>query len=225
LADVPHVERHEVEPLTQAQIGRFFRVLHGERLEALYVLALTTGLRRGELLGLRWDDVDLDAGRARVTRSLQRVSGRTMFVEPKSARSRRTLTLPAFVTTALKEHRRRQVRERLAAGEAWQDSGLVFTTADGGPLDGMNLTHHFQRLLRRAGLPQRRFHDLRHSCATVLLGQHVPARVVMEILGHSQISVTMNTYSHVLPAMQEEAAGLMEAWWQDTNADDAAGGR
>jgi integrase len=135
------------------------------------------------------------------------------------------MMLPTFVSTALRDHRRRQAQERLAAGEAWQDSGLVFATADGKPLDGMNLTHHFQRLPRRAGLPKRRFHDLRHSCATVLLGQHVPARVVMEILGHSQISVTMNTYSHVLPVMQEEEAGLMEAWWRDTNADQAEEGR
>jgi integrase len=112
----------------------------GGRLEALYVMALTLGLRRGELLGLRWSDIDLKAGSVRVVRSLQRVSGRTEFVEPKSARSRREVSFPAFVGDVLGMHRKRQIKERLRAGDAWVDSDLVFTTGEGRPLDGMNLT-------------------------------------------------------------------------------------
>jgi integrase len=109
-------------------------------------------------------------------------------------------------------HRKRQSRERLKAGPKWKETELVFVTDVGRALDGTNMTHRFQRMLSEAGLPRRRFHDLRHSCATVLLAQGVPARVVMDILGHSQISVTMNTYSHVLPEMQKDAAELMDGF-------------
>lgn len=215
---MPRVERKEIEPLTPDEISAFLGQIGGDRLEALYVLALTTGLRRGELLGLRWMDIDLDRGSLRVVRSLQRVSGRTAFVEPKSTRSRRVVGFAPFVGEVLRVHRARQVAERLASAEEWDDPELVFTTDSGKPLDGMNLTHRFQLLLKRAGVRRRRFHDLRHSCATVLLAQGVPARVVMEMLGHSQISVTMNTYTHVLPALQQEAAARMGAFVQAASA-------
>ncbi len=175
-------------------------------------------LRRDELLGLRWLDIDLDRGSLRAVRSLQRVSGRTAVVEPKTARSRRVVGFAPFVGEVLRAHRARQAEERLASVEEWDDPELVFTTESGKPLDGMNLTHRFQLLLKRAGVRRRRFHDLRHSCATVLLAQGVPARVVMEMLGHSQISVTMNTYTHVLPALQQEAAERMGAFVQAARA-------
>lgn len=169
LVDIPRVERKEIEPLNPAEIAAFLRQVGGDRLEALYVLALTTGLRRGELLGLRWSDLDVEAGTVRVARALQRVNGKTEFVEPKSARSRRVVMFPPFVSDVLRVHRARQAAERLAAGPIWHEADLVFTTAEGNPLDGMNLTHRFQRLLERAGVPRRRFHDLRHSCA---VGDH-----------------------------------------------------
>jgi integrase len=178
--------------------------------------------RRGELLGLLWEDVDLEGGVLTVRRSLQRVSGRTLLVEPKTARSRRTLQLPAFVVAAWRSHRARQAAERLAAGQRWQETGFVFTTVDGRPLDGMNVTHHFQRLLAKAGVRKCRFHDLRHSCATVLMAQGVPARVAMEILGHSQIGVTMNTYTHVLDELSRNAAGQMDAYLRGLADGDAA---
>jgi integrase len=118
--------------------------------------------------------------------------------------------MPATVVEALRSHRVRQLEERLFAGDEWEDWGLVVATAKGTPLDQSRVSKHFKRMLRNAGLPDIRFHDLRHSCASLLLAQHVPARVVMEILGHSNISLTMNTYSHVLPALEQEAADLMD---------------
>jgi integrase len=169
------------------------------------------GLRQGEILGLRWSDVDLEAATIRVTQALQRVNGRLDFVEPKSQSSRRTIPLPATVARALRAHRSRQLEERLAAGARWRESDLVFTTSVGTPLDCRNVTRRFQAALEGAGLPRLRFHDLRHTAASLMLAQGVPPRVVMETLGHSQISLTMNTYSHVIPALQREAADRMEA--------------
>src|SRR5712691_12645240 len=149
-------------------------------------------------------------GYLRVAKQLQRVDGRFELLEPKTVRSRRTLAIPPAIIDALREHRIRQEEQKLdGAGEA-NRLGLVFTRSDGGPLDGTVVTHQFHRLLDRAGIPQRRFHDLRHSYATLLLVQDVPARVVMEILGHSQISLTMNTYTHVLPELNRAAARGMQ---------------
>ena len=168
------------------------------------------GLRQGEILGLRWSDVDLDTGTLRVHAALQRVAGAFAFVEPKSASSRRTVSLPAIVVAALLAHRARQAAEPERCRPSGAFADLVFTTTLGQPLDGINVTRRFQRILRAAGLPRQRFHDLRHACASLLLAQGVPARVVMETLGHSQISLTLNTYSHVIPALGREAASRMD---------------
>ena len=138
------------------------------------------------------------------------VDGRLQLVEPKSATSRRTIALPQIAAVTLRAHRTAQLQERLLAGERWQESGLVFTTRLGKPLIARNVFRSFQRVLAGAGIPHQRFHDLRHTCATLLLAQGIHPRVVMEILGHSQISLTMNTYSHVVPALQKEAAGRMD---------------
>ena len=134
------------------------------------------------------------------------------IAEPKSRKSRRTLGLPKFVTQALKDHRKRQVEEKLLAGPRWREHGFVFTTPAGTPLDGQNFYNRcFKPMLKKAGLPDIRFHDLRHSCASLLLAQGVSPRVIMETLGHSQISLTMNTYSHVIPVLMKEAAEKMDA--------------
>jgi integrase len=159
-----------------------------------------------ELLGLAWLDVDLERGWLRVNHSLQRQAGSLRLVAPKTARSRRVVSLPAVAVQALRDHCVRQVEDRSAAGAAWRDTGLIFATRQGGPLEPGNVVRSFKRALERAGLPAMRFHDLRHSCATLLLVQGVAPRVVMEILGHSQISLTMDTYTSVIPALQEEAA-------------------
>ena len=133
------------------------------------------------------------------------------LVEPKSGRSKRTIALPKVTVTALRGHRVRQLEMRLAAGDTWQEQGFVFTTPTGTPLDAFNLRKAFRRLITSAGLPKVRIHDLRHSCATLLLAQGVDARTIMETLGHSQVSLTLNTYSHVLPALQRAAAAKMNA--------------
>ncbi len=211
LVDPPRAVRPEVRAVGPAEARSLLEATCGDRLEALYILALASGLRQGEALGLHWQDVDLEAGTLRIRVALQRLDGRLQTVEPKTARSRRSIALPPQVIESLRAHKSRQAQERLLAGSRWQDTGLVFTTAVGKPLEGSSVTHRFQKLLQRAGLPHFRFHDLRHACASLLLAQGVHPRVVMETLGHSQISLTMNTYSHVIPALQRDAAERMEA--------------
>ena len=180
-----------------------------DRLEALYALALTTGMRQGELLALNWRDVDMDLGKIQVRGNLQSTGG---AAEPKTSSGRRQITLTSLALEALKRHRIRQNEERLAIGPAWTDLGLIFTNTVGGYLDVNNLRHRaFPRLLEISGAPRIRFHDLRHSTATLLLSQGVHPKVVQELLEHSQISVTLNTYSHVLPDMQREAMAEMDA--------------
>ncbi len=153
--------------------------------------------------------LEVEVGKVRA--SLAGVKTKIQFVEPKSARSRRTIALPSTVVKALTRHRVRQLEARLLAGQRWQEGGLVFSTPIGTPLDGRNVTREFKDMLATEGLPTIRIHDLRHSCATLLLVQGVSPRVVMETLGHSQVSLTLNTYSHVLPALQEDAASKMDA--------------
>ncbi len=212
MVSAPRATRLEPKVLTPEEARRLLGVLRGNRLEALYSVALALGLRQGEALGLKWSDLDLDAGILHVRRAAQRIPHQgTQLVETKTAGSRRTLFLPPVVVSALRAHRGRQTLERLAAGPARADLDLVFPSRRGTLADGPNITHRFRRLLMRAGLPPMRFHDLRHACASLLLVQGVHPRVVMETLGHSQISLTMNTYSHVLPALQREAAERMEA--------------
>jgi integrase len=206
LVDVPRVQRFAIRPFTPDEARLFLAAVHGDRLEALYSVALTMGLRQAEALGLTWQDVDLELGTLRVSRQLQRIDGRFELVEPKTERSSRFLALPASVAKALREHGRRQEAERKAAGERWQGRDLVFTMPDGRPIHGRTLLRQFHEHLTRAGLSSRRFHDLRHSCATLLLVQGVSPRVVMDTLGHSDISMTMNTYSHVIPELRREAA-------------------
>ncbi|MBQ0894027.1 site-specific integrase [Micromonospora sp. U56] len=209
---MPHVE---VRPYSLAEARRFLKAVDGLRLEARWLIGIALGLRQGEVLGLRWDDVDLTAGTLRVRRQLQRdpETGSLAFVETKTARSRRTLPLPPTVLAALRRHHERQTAERLNAN-SWADTGLVFATSVGTPIHPRNDYRSFREIIRQAGLRQVRLHDLRHTAASVLLAQGVPARVVMEILGHSQISVTLNIYAHVAPKIAREAATRMEgALW------------
>ncbi len=210
LVDPPRSQRSEVTPLSPLQARAFLMAAQGDRLEALYSVAIALGLRQGEALGLRWADVDLDAGTLRVRHALQRIDGTLQLVEPKTKRSKRTIPMPPSVVTALRAHRVRQLEERLIAGSRWREYDFVFPSTIGTPADARNIVRRFHALLDRAGLPSMRFHDLRHTCASLLLAQHVPPRVVMETLGHSQIALTMDTYSHVMPVMQREAATLMD---------------
>jgi len=210
LVDPPKVTRYKVEALSAERATQIFAAVKGHRLEALFTVTLSIGLRQGEALALKWDDVNWTAAELKVHRALQRINGELTLIQPKSERSRRTIPLPSKTVEALRQHRARQGRERLLAGTDWKDEGFVFSTSVGTPMDGSNVTRIFQRLLKDAGLPPHRFHDLRHDCATLLLAQGVPMRVVMETLGHSQMSLTADTYSHVLPAMQRVAADRMD---------------
>jgi len=205
-ASLPRVRRTEIKVLTPAQAREFLLAADAHRLGPLFSVALAVGLRLGEALGLRWKDVNIEGGELRVTQALQRIAGQLQFVEPKSERSRRAIALPKVAARVLKGHRTKQLEERLAAGGRWNDSGLVFTSTLGTPLDERNVRRAFKDILAGAKLPRIRIHDLRHTCASLLLAQGVHPRVVMETLGHSQISLTLDTYSHVLPALQQEAA-------------------
>ena len=198
LIDPPRVERPEMLAFTPEQAARFLAGVRGDRLEALYTVALSLGLRQGEALGLRWQDVDLESGALRVAVALVKINGQPpRLAEPKTARSRRALPLPAPLIAQLRAHRTRQREERLLAGEKWvgEQWGLVFANRLGGPLDPAHVVTAFKKHLQRAELPNLRFHDLRHSCASLLVAQGTHPREVMEILGHSTIALTMNTYS------------------------------
>ena len=209
--DGPRVARSEVVPISAGQASQFLDSVGDDRLAALYTTALGTGMRLGELLGLRWSDVDLHAGQLHVEHALQRINGELRLTEPKSSRSRRTLSLPAVCQRALARHRVAQLEERLAAGDAWQQTDYVFASNTGGPLDASTVNHQFHRHLERLGMPSMRFHDLRHTCASLLVSQGVDLRVVMQTLGHSQISLTANTYTHLRQAIQQEAAERLDA--------------
>ena len=209
LVSPPRVALSKTEPLTPDEARRLLDTVRGERLEALYTVAIAVGLRQGEALGLHWSDIDLDGGTLAVRHALQWLDGEPSFVEPKTDRGRRTITLPSVTLTALRTHRVRQAEERLRVGPHWRETGLVFTTQTGGPLEPHAVTRQFQRRLAKAGIGHHRFHDLRHTCATLLLAQGVSLRVVMETLGHTQIATTADIYSHVLPALMDEAARKM----------------
>jgi integrase len=196
--------------LDLAEAKRLLKVIDGERLEALYVLALATGLRRGELLALRWDDIDLGSRQLRVRRAMQRVDGKLQIVELKTSSARRTVVLPQLAVRHLQEHKKRQDGERLALGDTWREHGLVFASSIGTPIEPRNVNRRWDELRQRAGLDWLRLHDLRHGCATFLLAQGVPARAIMEVLGHAEIGVTMNTYAHVLPVLGQEAADAID---------------
>ncbi len=209
----PRPRTEEIRPLDRAQVRTLFESAGeaGDRLEALYVVAVTTGMRRGELQGLKWEDLDLEAGTLQVRRTLSEPKGGWIFEAPKSGKGR-NIRLTQKATAALREHRRRQLEERMEHGALWQDHGLVFPSGIGTPLLGGNLNRAFKATLRRAELPKStRFHDLRHTCATLLLRQGVNPKYVQELLGHADISLTLNVYSHVLPDMGDAAAGAMDA--------------
>jgi integrase len=217
LVDPPSIPHSEVRPYSLDEARAFLKAVRGRRLEARWVIAIALGMRQGEVLGLHWEDVDLERGTLRVVAQLRRDAdtGQLERVETKTARSRRTLPLPDSVRTALREHRDRQAVERLDA-DSWVDPRLVFTTRLGTPIHPRNDYRSFRELILQANLRQIRVHDLRHTAASVLLAQGVPARVVMEILGHSQISVTLNTYAHVAPDVSREAADRVnDALWGD----------
>ncbi len=217
LVDPQRYIKGEIVPLNAEDANKFLEAIKGDPLETVFHVALSLGLREGEILGLRWQDVDLDKRIVHVRCSLQRIDKKLRLVEPKTEKSKRTLPIPDSLLSSLRAHRTKQLEDKLAAGAEWQENGLAFTTSRGTPLSARNVIRSYHRLLAKGKLKRRRFHDLRHSCATFLLAKNIPARTVMDILGHSNISLTMNTYSHVMPEMLRDAADAMNEVMSQSN--------
>jgi integrase len=207
----PKLKEADMKVLDENQVRSFLIAAKGHRLETLFKLEVTSGLREGEILGLKWSDLDWENHQLKVQRQLQRVPGvGLMFSEPKSAAGRRMIMLGSDTIASLKAHSSRQHAERVFAGDKWQENDLIFPSTIGTPLEPRNLFREFKDLLRKASLPDIRFHDLRHSFATLALSQGVSVKVVQEMLGHSDASMTLKVYSHTTPGMQKEAAKKMD---------------
>lgn len=206
----PKIDRPEARSLSPDEARQFLLALKGDRMEALFVVATALGLRLGESLGLSWTDVDFDKGTLTVRKQLQRIGGTLVLTDPKTRRSRRTIAIPSIAVEALRAHRIRQFEERLIAGDRWVENGLVFATTIGTPFEQRNVRRHLDLALGKAGLPRIKPHTLRHTAASLLLAQGIHPRVIMETLGHSQISTTMDLYAHVVAEVQREAADSMD---------------
>jgi len=220
----PRKQHKEISPLMPDQAKKLLEAAKGHPQEALFVMALTTGMRRGELLGLKWQDISFEKGTLQVRRMLSRLPTQMgkdkgdLYVEadPKTKSSRRNIVLTGFALEALKQHRKRQDEMKHLAGDFWEEHDYVFCKTQGQHLNPGGVLVLLKHLLEKAGLPDSRFHDLRHSAATLLLSMGVHPKVVQEILGHSEISMTMDIYSHVLPTMQRDAmdrlSQVFESW-------------
>lgn len=205
-AKPPREKTREMTVWSRGELKEFLAGTKDDRLYAMWVVLLTTGLRRAEIAGLRWSDVDLDRGTLTVRHTRVAVDYQVQDSEPKTPKGRRLLALDDPTVAALRRHRKTQLEERLAAGSLWQDNGLVFVKEDGAPYHPGSVAYYFEKAVRKAGLPMIRLHDLRHTSATLALAAGVHPKIVQERLGHSSIGITMDTYSHVIQGMQEEAA-------------------
>jgi integrase len=213
LATPPLVEKKEITPFTPEQASQFLKAALGHRLETLFTVGLAVGLRSGECSALRWlPDVDLDQGVVTVHHTLQRKRDEGLvLMPPKSEKSRRTIELPASLVAGLKAHRERQCQERQLAGTRWVETGYVFTSTIGTPIDDRKILKEFNSLVAAAKLPKQRFHDLRHACISLLGAQGVPLNVIAEIVGHSDVRLTQNVYQHVYQDAKRDAARKMDA--------------
>ncbi len=211
LVTPPRPRHREVKPLSLDEMKQLLLLADGERLGAGFILSMTTGTRRGEVLGLRWHDLDLDADppRLRVSQSLQRVNGHLVVDEPKSVKGRRSITLSSSAARALRQRRSQQAAERLAAGEAWIDNDLVLTTPLGTPVEPRNFLRAWHELLVAAGINKRPLHEARHAAASLMLSEGVPLKVVQETLGHSTIQLTADLYGHLMPDDADRVAEAM----------------
>ncbi|MHB8688967.1 MAG: tyrosine-type recombinase/integrase [Candidatus Dormibacteraceae bacterium] len=203
----PRAERKEIRALSEAEVRLLLTTASDTRQYVIWVFLVTTGVRLGEALGLKWSDIEIAESRAHIRRALQRQRGvGSVFVEPKTAKSRRTVPMPEGTVDALLNHRCTQEADRKEAGKTWVGHDLVFSSPVGRPLDMSSLSLVFHRTLKRAGLPPYRIHDLRHTTATHLLTKHVHPKIVQDLLGHSTIAITLDTYSHVMPALSKESS-------------------
>lgn len=206
----PKIPRKEMKVLDQDQALRLIQQAESSRYQLLFWFAITTGLRLGELFGMKWEDVNWQNRKIQIKRQVQRRKGGLEFCEPKSETGRRIITLGTTTINKLKNHYISQQKEIIEVGDKWKNNDLIFCTPIGTPLEPANVLKALKKCLRDAGLPQIRFHDLRHTAATLMLLEGINPKIVQERLGHSDISMTLNTYSHVLPSMQEEAAEKMD---------------
>ncbi|MFJ4315811.1 tyrosine-type recombinase/integrase [Streptomyces lavendulae] len=209
LVPAPRVQVRELKPWDLDQTVAFLEAARRDPLYAAFVLAVALGLRRGEILGLRWSDIDLDRRTLTVRNQIQRVQ-KELYADSTKNRRTRVIPLPLMCVAPLRWQRLRQAAQREGAGAAWEANDYVFTTRSGRPIEPRNISRSFERIADGAGLPRVRLHDARHGCATLLFAAGVPPRVVMEILGHSQIAVTMNIYTHVTEETRREAIGHMD---------------
>jgi integrase len=211
LADARPVRRQRIKPMEPAEVRRFLRLTAKDRMNSLFVVAVHTGLRQGELLALTWDNIDLDAGVLHVTHTVTAVDGKLTRTAPKTEQSERALILSTPAIAALQRQWQRIDELELLATDRWEENSLVFPSAVGTFLNGSNVTHRFQNLLALHGFPRQRFHDLRHATASILLGEGMDLFAVKEFLGHSQIALTANLYGHLTKKLSEDAAARMGA--------------
>lgn len=210
LVEPPRVQTKDIETWSLEEATRFLDYTEGKHLHIAYVLAVYTGMRRGEILGLRWKDCDLEQGKISIRQTLNRVGQQLLFQEPKTKGSKRRITVTENVITALKKHKAEQNKNKLRLGPGYEENDLVVSTEDGKPINPRNLLRNFYNMMEQSGVPRLRFHDLRHTHATILLSLGENPKIVSERLGHSRVGVTLDIYSHVLPDMQQGAAENFE---------------
>ncbi len=212
VVEKPVAEKNlEMQVWEEDEVRQFLTVTRdaGIEVEAFYTLAIETGMRKGELCGLMWDDVDINARRVSVRRTLLKTGPKPVLGIPKSGRGR-AITISPQTASLLRKHKLRQKELRLGLGDAYRDSDFIFAKKNGDPIQINNFGQRsFANLIESAGVKKIRFHDLRHTCATLLLAKGVNPKIVQERLGHSDISMTLNRYSHVTPTMQDQAARLL----------------
>jgi integrase len=207
----PRIRRKEMKTLDDTQVRSLIMASKGTKFETLFWLAVNTGLREGELIGLKWSDLDWKTQKLQIQRQVQRTKDQgLMFCEPKSASGRRVIFLGKTTIEMLRKHFELQQIERQFAGAKWKENDLVFPTSVGTPMEPSNLLKHLKDYLKKANLPDIRFHDLRHTAASLMLLKGIHPKVVQERLGHSDIGITLNLYSHVLPGMQEDASEKLD---------------
>jgi integrase len=221
-AEPPRREKREMSTLSAEEVARLLDAARGKWIYTPILIAICTGMRRGEVLALRWQDVDLERGLIRVSRSLEQTTGRLRFKETKTGKSR-AVAIPQILIDELRRHKGRQAEQRLAVGPVWENHDLVIAQDDGTPLSPDGLGIAFRRLITRVNVPRVRLHDLRHSAATLLLERGVNVKVIAEMLGHSSPNLTLSTYAHCVETMQRAAAEQMDAVFakclQDTGTD------
>jgi integrase len=210
-AALPKYKHAEMQVLDESQVSRFLVAAQGSRYEALYYLAITTGMRQGELFGLQWSDLHWNNGMLYVQRQSQRVAGKGWwFEEPKTRAGRRPVMIGEVILQKLREHLERQPLQKAVTGSRWQENNLIFPSTIDTPGDPSNLRVDFRKVLEKAGLPMIRFHDMRHTAASIMLNNNIPVITVSKRLGHAKPSTTLDIYGCLYPESQEEAARIMD---------------